>query len=264
MEAVAHKKGFNLTRSHSEAIARITRRGFNLSSSSSNAVGQPCKGFSLVEAAIVLAVVGGVIGAIWVAASSVSENQKVSNAVRGIMQICTKSQTLFPTWSAPATGTASNDYRQDVTAAAYGANIFPSDWQYQNSPKYLKNCCNIQYIALSPIGYVSLQQHSQDYTGGTPSQILINIQNISQSKCIKTVRSIAGMLSSTSTAQGHGAVGNDGNAIIGRIIVRGCSDFDPNTGFSGSCTVNDYGILKSVSTANCLDHSVIQISCKPF
>ena len=54
MEALAH----NL-RSNSEAVAHKTRMGFNL-----------------IEAAIVLAVVGGVIGGIWYSASAVTEKSR--------------------------------------------------------------------------------------------------------------------------------------------------------------------------------------------
>lgn len=71
MEAVGHNP-----QALKQQRGRAQKRGFNLSSSSSNAVGQPCKGFSLVEAAIVLGVVGLVIGGIWVAAAKVNDSIK--------------------------------------------------------------------------------------------------------------------------------------------------------------------------------------------
>ena len=73
MEAVGH----NL-RSNSEAIAQRARRGFNL-----------------IEAAIVLAVVGGVIGGIWYSAAAMYENYKVNKTVEGIFSTARNVQNLI-------------------------------------------------------------------------------------------------------------------------------------------------------------------------
>ena len=43
------------------------------------------RGFSLIEAAIVLAVVGGVIGGIWVSADNVRENYKINQLTDGLI-----------------------------------------------------------------------------------------------------------------------------------------------------------------------------------
>jgi len=62
------------------------RRGFSLLPSSSKAVG--CKtrmGFSLIESAIVLGVVGLVIAGIWVAAASIQENNRFNQTLNGIL-----------------------------------------------------------------------------------------------------------------------------------------------------------------------------------
>lgn len=74
-----HKKGFELLRSNSETIAHKTRMGF-----------------SLVEAAIVLAVVGGVVGAIWVAAATVIENHRVNKTVEQSLMIYQCVKNGFP------------------------------------------------------------------------------------------------------------------------------------------------------------------------
>lgn len=58
--------------------------GDNPRSSSEAVAPRNRKGFSLVEAAIVLGVVGLVIGGIWVAAATVIENHKVNKTVEGI------------------------------------------------------------------------------------------------------------------------------------------------------------------------------------
>ena len=54
------------------------------------------KGFSLVEAAIVLGVVGLVIGGIWVAASAISSTLKVNRAVTGILQTADNLRHIVP------------------------------------------------------------------------------------------------------------------------------------------------------------------------
>jgi len=53
-------------------------------------------GFSLIEAAIVLGVVGLVIGGIWAAASSISRNMRKNEALSGIMQIMNRIKNLPP------------------------------------------------------------------------------------------------------------------------------------------------------------------------
>lgn len=133
MEAVGgHKKGFKLLRSNSEAIARRARRGFNLSSSSSNAIGQPCKGFNLIEAAIVLAVVGGVIGAIWIAASSIAERRFEQQFLEGLLVLNTNLNTYF-TQASPCTGS----YLHYSEPELLKNNIYPRQWLEINVGKKL-------------------------------------------------------------------------------------------------------------------------------
>ncbi len=53
------------------------------------------QGFSLVEAAIVLGVVGLVIGGIWTAASTVRQNMQINKAVAGSMQLVEAYRRLY-------------------------------------------------------------------------------------------------------------------------------------------------------------------------
>jgi len=53
-------------------------------------------GFNLIEAAIVLAVVGGVIGTIWVSAATVYENYKVNKTVEQALMISQCIRNKFP------------------------------------------------------------------------------------------------------------------------------------------------------------------------
>lgn len=52
-------------------------------------------GFSLIEAAIILAIVGLVIGGIWVAARAVNENFQVNNTEQALIQLLDNGRKLF-------------------------------------------------------------------------------------------------------------------------------------------------------------------------
>jgi hypothetical protein len=62
------------------------------------------RGFNLIEAAIVLGVIGLVIGGIWVAAASVADNQRVSATSAGLLSTCQSIQRVFPKATARASG----------------------------------------------------------------------------------------------------------------------------------------------------------------
>lgn len=101
-----HKKGFELLRSNSETIAHKTRMGF-----------------SLVEAAIVLGVVGLVVGGIWYGAASVIENQKVNRHSEQLIGIIMGLNALFAKFQIPDT----DENGLYITSAIISANIIPKD-----------------------------------------------------------------------------------------------------------------------------------------
>ncbi len=106
------------------------KRGFNLSSSSSNAVGQPCKGFSLIEAAIVLGVVGAVIGTIWVSAATVYENHTVNKTVEGIFLTARNIQNLISIRDSETIGELTS-----LDNLAIQSEVAPKDWVINGSLK---------------------------------------------------------------------------------------------------------------------------------
>mgnify|MGYP001202658320 FL=1 len=81
------------------------------------------RGFNLIEAAIVLGVVGLVIGGIWVAANAVNDHFKVSRTAAGIIYACDRAANIFPRLSAPA-----EPDETGILSAAIAANVFPADW----------------------------------------------------------------------------------------------------------------------------------------
>ncbi len=101
-----HKRGFNLSSSSSEAIARRARRGFNL-----------------IEAAIVLGVVGLVIGGIWYSAAAMYENYRVKKTVEDLQLIVKNIQNLISFRDAEAIGDGVN-----ISSTLLSAGVFPDDW----------------------------------------------------------------------------------------------------------------------------------------
>ena len=80
------------------------------------------QGFNLIEAAIVLGVVGLVIGGIWVAAAAVQSNLRESDASKGLLQIVQNVRNLYY-GQTPSTTTTTN-----ITTALISANAIPGDF----------------------------------------------------------------------------------------------------------------------------------------
>ena len=87
------------------------------------------KGFNLIEAAIVLGVVGLVIGGIWVAASAVMENIKVNKTVEGVFTIARNAQNLISRADSAAMGAI------DMVPMFINAKIVPEDWVFGDAVK---------------------------------------------------------------------------------------------------------------------------------
>ncbi len=78
------------------------------------------RGFNLIEAAIVLGVVGLIIGGIWVAAAAVQSNMKKSDASRGLIQIVQNVRNLYYGQSPTATA--------DITTQLINAGALPANF----------------------------------------------------------------------------------------------------------------------------------------
>jgi prepilin-type N-terminal cleavage/methylation domain-containing protein len=80
------------------------------------------KGFTLTEIAIVLGVIGLILGSIWVAASSVYNNQKNGKATQQLLAVSQSVRSLYAT--ATTIGDAAGT---DETATYIAAKVFPAD-----------------------------------------------------------------------------------------------------------------------------------------
>ena len=90
------------------------------------------RGFTLTEIAIVLGIIGLILGAIWVAASAVYNNLRVSKATTELLQIAQAVRSMYAT-SSTVDATADMTYSATGTHAVGAgttyiqASIFPSD-----------------------------------------------------------------------------------------------------------------------------------------
>ena len=79
------------------------------------------KGFTLIEIAIVLTIVGLIIGGIWLAASTVFTNNKARALSADAIQVIQNTKTLFGGQGAQASATGM------TVSLAYTSGIFPAD-----------------------------------------------------------------------------------------------------------------------------------------
>lgn len=86
------------------------------------------KGFNLIEAAIVLGVVGLVVGGIWVGAAAVSENWKVSQTVKATLSIIEGVRNLNKSFTPnQLAGAAAVGTTVDILEPMYNAGVIPKD-----------------------------------------------------------------------------------------------------------------------------------------
>lgn len=83
---------------------------------------KPKEGFSLIEAAIVLGVVGLVIGGIWIAAAVFNENLKINRTVEGVVLGAQNAMNLI----VPALGTPDTTAWTTLDNICIEANMFPT------------------------------------------------------------------------------------------------------------------------------------------
>ena len=82
----------------------------------------PRRGFTLTEMAIVMVVIGVVLGGIWIAVSGVNKSMKINQADRQLQVIVSNIRALYAT-----RGAISGTNMQDITIPLFNAGIFPSD-----------------------------------------------------------------------------------------------------------------------------------------
>ncbi len=160
------------------------------------------RGFNLVEAAIVLGVIGLVIGGIWIAASTVYENMKVAHLITTVTQINNNAQKVLS-----ASMVLDNAYTTIPSQLRY--EIIPKDtagpsidavgggWGYTSN---IHNGYNGSY----GVSIVS-RADGATYYNAPNGAILINVTNLPRAACINFITRI--------TASAKNELINVGNAF---------------------------------------------------
>jgi Tfp pilus assembly protein PilE len=84
------------------------------------------RGFNLIEAAIVLGIVGLIVGGIWVAAAAVYENLRTGRGTQQLLQTAQAIRSLHASQTTITTG--------DITASMAAAKALPSDMVVDTTP----------------------------------------------------------------------------------------------------------------------------------
>ncbi|HEU0117110.1 MAG TPA: type II secretion system protein [Alphaproteobacteria bacterium] len=136
------------------------------------------RGFTLTEIAIVLGIIGLILGAIWVAASAVYNNLRVSKATTELLQTAQAIRALYAT--ATTTGDAAGT---DETQNYCKASVFPSDM-------VTNPCAAVAPFATDPWGG-SVMATSQTVTNAGDA-FGIEFSTVPQGACISLLTSNTG------------------------------------------------------------------------
>ncbi len=134
------------------------------------------RGFTLTELSIVIGITGLVLGAIWVAASGVSQSNKVQLAVKEAATILQNYRTLFATHPVDTGNDVKDDTWTDITCLGVNSGFFPNEMVASLPPCV----ANTQGYPLSPWGgwlYVWGVQFTQS--------IVLQYNNLPQAACIQ-------------------------------------------------------------------------------
>jgi hypothetical protein len=122
------------------------------------------KAFSLIEAAVVLGIIGLVIGGIWVAAASVQAANKRDDAARAILQIVPIVRNLFKGFE------ITSDL--DITAAVFRSHTIPGTYIDEGAGVVRNPWGGTITLALV-------------ISNGDPTQVGINMTDVPKAACIE-------------------------------------------------------------------------------
>lgn len=142
------------------------------------------RGFTLTEIAIVLGIIGLILGAVWVAAASVYNNQRISHANTALLQVVQGVRALMSTSN--SMGTAG-----DVTATMISAGVIPSD---------LVDTATVPNSAFGPWAGSTLKVLT---AAATDNAFTVELNGVPKAGCIGLITVLGG----TSRDQGLSAVG---------------------------------------------------------
>jgi type II secretory pathway pseudopilin PulG len=153
------------------------------------AAGCKKRGFNLIESAIVLGVVGLVIGGIWAGAATMYENYKVNKTASDVALIVKNVQKLISSQDAEAI--ILNDgllcgagAMADITTTVMDAGVFPQDWLKGSS---IKHPFGMLVFVNAQCGYFSLRTDGY-LPAASCTQLVLKITSASVRETLDSVR----------------------------------------------------------------------------
>jgi prepilin-type N-terminal cleavage/methylation domain-containing protein len=173
------------------------------------------RGFTLTEIAIVLGIIGLILGAIWVAAAAVYNNMRVSTANTELLQIAQAVRSMYATQTIV-------DQNADMSFAGTGAQgnktymlagVFPSNALDAGDPQASARTVNPWS------GPIVIQAASSPTAGGTNDSFAVTFDAIPSQGCIDILSSATG----TGRDPGMWAAGGGGQGGQGaqNVLVAG-------------------------------------------
>lgn len=172
------------------------------------------RGFTLTEAAIVLGIVGLILGAIWAAASAVYDNMKSKRANEEILQVVQAVRSLFA--STNTTGSLNGSILTSIITSG----VFPSDMApVATATSPVNNPWNVGSTTGSAPngGTVDLFSAQANALGDA---FTIVFTNLSQAACIKVFTSNAGAPGLVGAASSGTALATAGTPTVKLNIVN--------------------------------------------
>jgi prepilin-type N-terminal cleavage/methylation domain-containing protein len=181
------------------------------------------RGFTLTEIAVVLGIVGLILGAIWTAAAHVYQQKKVNQEVEEIQDIVQAVRSLYATRGVIGAGTPG------VIGAAgcmntllVSSNSFPSDMVTPGAPADLQ--CG-QPTVHNPFGETVDVGYQTGWSGLQPSPTAFEILvaspagNMSSAECVAVLSAIVG-----SSLSSYGLTGVGGGGFATTQTIAGIAD----------------------------------------
>ena len=191
------------------------------------------RGFTLTEIAIVLGIVGLILGAIWAAASAVYENLKFSQAQQGITLSAQQVRSLFA--SSNTTGVPAGS-----PASILAPGMLPVSWTNSGNPGNPWN--------QAPAGALT-------YIYGDGSKFQIELDNIDPAGCSSLLNFYnaaasavnGGLIVGLVASAGNGSVATPGTASIGAAVTASGTYAVPATACVGGTQSNNVAITFDIS-----------------
>jgi prepilin-type N-terminal cleavage/methylation domain-containing protein len=174
------------------------------------------RGFTLTEIAIVLGIVGLILGAIWVAAAAVYNNLRISHMNTAVLQIVQGTRTLYATQNQITPG--------DLSSSLIDAKVIPSD------------------LVAATAGTLVDPWGGTMFVGGTSDglAIAVTINGMTTSGCVGLVSEIAGTQHDVSLQVSSAVANTDAPATpamaSGAAVTNSTPPLTAGTPFTGTPT----------------------------